>query len=166
MNTFPQVLPECYADTVLVEVLGFTKPNHQLSIGKVLSQMESAHANKAMVGIVDDDKRKPGYFQKFTQTEECEGIKRYQKDSQVILVISPAFETWVFENAAAAGVDPGKYGFSDRKSFEKACKKQDAGKNTSLKNFLNTLKQKQAPGFKQLRDWICEAARISPDDLL
>lgn len=77
MNTFPQVFPECYADTVLMEVLGFTKPNHQLSIGKVLSQMESAHPAKAMVGIVDDDKRKPGYFQKFAQTEECEGIKRY-----------------------------------------------------------------------------------------
>jgi len=39
-----------------------------------------------------------------------------------------------------------------------------AGKNSSIKNFLNTLKQKQAPGFVQLTEWICEAARISPDD--
>lgn len=165
MNTFPQILPECYADTVLVEALGFARPNHQLSIGKVLTFMESAHPTKAMVGIVDDDKRKPGYFQKFAQTEEREGIKRYQKDSQVILVISPAFETWVFQNANTVGVDPGKYGFADRKSFEKACKKQDAGKNSSIKNFLNTLKQKRAPGFLLLTQWICEAAGISPDDL-
>lgn len=165
MNSFPQILPECYADTVLVEALGFVKPNHQLSIGKVLSYMESAHPTKAMVGIVDDDKRKPNFFQKFEPMEEREGIKRFQKDSQVILVISPAFEAWVFQNADAVGVDPGKYGFADRKSFEKACKKQDVGKNSAVKNFLNTLKQKQAPGFAQLTEWICEAARISPDDL-
>jgi len=32
-----------------------------------------------------------------------------------------------------------------------------------LKQFLNTLKQKNAPGFAQLKTWICEGAGIEEE---
>jgi len=32
MKWHPQILPECYADTLLIELLGFA-PNHMLGIG-------------------------------------------------------------------------------------------------------------------------------------
>ena len=80
-------------------------------------------------------------------------------------MISPAFEDWVFQNAEAVDVDPARYGFQNLKQFRDACKEQNAGKNTRLKSFINTLIQKNAPGFIKLTDWICEGAGIDPDDL-
>jgi len=32
-----------------------------------------------------------------------------------------------------------------------------------LKQFLNTLKQKNAPGFAQLKTWVCEGAGIEEE---
>ncbi len=163
---FPQIMPECYADTVLVEKLGFSGPNHQLSIGKVFSTLEDkSWKNRQVVGIVDDDKKKGNYLENFQPAGESEGIKRYVRAKHTVLVISPEFEDWVFANANAVGVDPAKYGFSDRKTFQRACKRIDAGRDQKLLAFFNTLKQKKAPGFIQLQDWICEGAGIGLEDL-
>jgi hypothetical protein len=164
MNHY-QIIPECYADTLLVEMLGFDRPNHQLGIGKVIGMFEKGLKNRIAVGIIDDDKVKPKDFDKFQVEAERDGIKRLIKDKHSILVIKPVFEDWVFENAAAVEVEPSKFGFHSRKQFREACKKMDAKKNPQLRQFLNTLKQKQAPGFTQLKTWICEGAGIDENDL-
>jgi len=162
----PQILPECFADTLLVEMLGF-KPNHISGIGEVINTLSDNFKNRAAVGIIDNDKRKPNDFVKFTLDKEKVGIQRRHKANtkHTLLVISPAFEDWVFENASAVGVDPAKYGFSTRKSFRNACKTENASANPKLKQFLNTLKQKKSPGFAQLKTWICEGAGIDENDL-
>lgn len=160
-----QIVPECYADTVLVEMLGFKNPNHQLSIGTVFGEFSKNLRKRKAVGIIDDDKKKPKSLDEFELIEERYGIKRLRKDKHTILMICPAFEGWIFENANAKNVDPAQYGFKTRKDFQKACKRTDVGKNDKVKQFLNTINQKEAPGFIQLRDWICEAADIDPADL-
>jgi hypothetical protein len=123
--------------------------------------------NRAAVGIIDNDKRKPNDFANFTLDKEETGIQRRRKakTKHTLLIISPAFEDWVFENANAVGVDPAKYGFPNRKSFRNACKTENASANPKLKQFLNTLKQKKSPGFQQLKKWICEGAGIDEKDL-
>ena len=82
-----------------------------------------------------------------------------------MLVICPAFEDWVFGNAEIVKVDPAKYGFRTRKYFRDVCKTENASENQQLKQFFNTLKQKKAPGFIQLKTWICEGAGIDQDNL-
>jgi len=159
-----QIVPECYADTVLVEMLGFENPNHQLCIGNVFGEFSKNLKNRRAVGIIDDDKEKPKSLDEFELIEERNGVKRFGKDKHTILILCPAFEAWVFENARAKGVDLAKYGFKNRKDFQKACKRTDVRKNDKVKQFLNTIKQKEAPGFIQLRDWICEAAGIDLND--
>lgn len=160
-----QVMPECFADTLLVNMLGFTKANHQLGIGKVIAQFEKQLKNRPAVGIIDNDKVKPKALDSFDLAEEKEGIRRLSKGRHSILVIHPALEAWVFDNAAAVEVSPARYGFNTRKDLQAACKKQDAARNQQLKNFLNTLMQKNAPGFVQLRAWICECAGIEEEDI-
>lgn len=160
-----QVVPECYADTLLVEILGFKRPNHQLGIGKVIGMFDKNLKNRAAVGIIDDDKVKPKELDHFEDSESAFKIKRLIKDKHSILVISPAFEDWIFENAKAVNIDPSQYGFRTKKFFKEVCKKQDADENIQLKQFLNTLKQKNAPGFTQLKTWICEGAGINEEDI-
>lgn len=161
------ILPECYADTLLIEVLGFEKPNHQLGIGQVKNALDKSFKNSKAVGIIDNDKKKPTDFAEFIMDVETAGIQRRFKENtrHTLLVINPAFENWIFENAEAVKVDPSKYGFRTQKYFRDICKNENASENQQLKQFLNTLKQKKAPGFIQLKTWICEGAGIEDADI-
>ena len=165
MNRHYQVVPECYADTLLVELLGFVSPNHQMGIGKVFGAFQKSNQNRFAVGIIADDKVKPKNLDYFEITENVHGVKRLKKGKHSILIISPAFEDWIYENARAKDVDPTKFGFHTRKDFQKACKRMDVSTNQQVKQFLNTLKQKNAPGFQQLKTWICEGAGIDENDI-
>ena len=149
-----QILPECYADTLLVEMLGFERPNHKLGIGSALSTLDQKFKNRAAVAVIDNDKVKPKSFDQFQLTDEQHGIQIWTKPEtrHAVLVVCPAFEDWVFENAEQVGVVPEKYGFRSRKFFRETCKRQDVAGNPNVKQFLNTLKQKNSPGLGWLRD--------------
>lgn len=161
------IIPECYADTLLVEMLGFMTPGHKLGIGEVKNTLTVKFKNSPAVGIIDNDKKKPSDFKEFELVEECEGLQRRLKANtkHTIIVITPAFENWVFQNAEKVEVDPQKYGFKSAKYFRSVCKRQDANQNQSLKQFINTLKQKNAPGLQQLRIWIADGAGITEEEL-
>jgi len=87
-----QIIPECYADTLLIEILGFKRPSHQLGIGKVVGIFDKNFKNKFAVGIIDDDKVKPKDLDSFEIIESICNIKRLFKNKYCILVICPAFE--------------------------------------------------------------------------
>ncbi len=168
------VVPECFADTVLVEMLGFTFPNHASSsnVSQVFKIVKENFASGKIVGIIDSDRGKSEkimkrdvVLKKFNLIEEQNGIKKYTLDNQTILIICPAFEGWVFENADSKSIDPAKHGFHTPEYFRKVCKDVNAKKNQPLKQFLNTLKQKKAPGFEQLKTWICEGAGIDKEEV-
>lgn len=152
------VLPECYADTLLVELLGFKGANHQNGIGQVLKTLKTRFSKQKAVGIIDDDKQKPAGIKDFEEVDSKHNIQKLlSKDSKhTLLIIQPAFEDWVLANAAAVSVNiPTE--FENKKRFRKICKDNNAAGNQALKNFLNTLKQKNAPGFVQLETWIEES---------
>lgn len=161
-----QIIPECWADTLLVKILGFGLTNHQGGIGQVLSVLSKNFKNRQAVGIIDNDKIKPKDLDLYVLSDHRAEIRKMVKpgSKHTLLLISPAFEDWVFEHAKAAGVDPESYGFRTRKYFRDTCKDQDVDKNDRVKQFLNTLKQK-SPGFQLLKTWICEGAGIDETDL-
>lgn len=162
----PNIIPECYADTMLVEMLGFKKPNHQLGIGQVIKTLTIKYETRKAVGIIDDDKFKPSKFQEYEFITEVKGIKRYQNSTgrHLLIVLGPAFEQWVFNNAKEVGVDPDRFGFDHLDRFKKECKRQDVRNNDSVRQFINAIKQKESSGFLQLKTWICEGAGLDIDD--
>jgi len=165
------VVPECYADTVLVEMLGFVRPNHapNSNVSQVLKVIKHSRPNMKMVGIIDSDRGKSEKLLKkqlegFALEEEKNGIKRYVFGNHTILVLCPALEVWIFNNTSAKTLKKIPYGFENPKYFRKVCKSSKNGKaKDQLKNFLNTLKN--APGFTQLKTWICEGAGINEADI-
>jgi len=62
-----QILPECYADTLLAEVLGFEKPNHKANINEVAKTMKHTLKTSLAVGLIDDDKVTQEYFEEFSE---------------------------------------------------------------------------------------------------
>ncbi len=150
------VITECYADTVLVELLGFEKPNHQLGINQVIKVISTIKATKA-VGIIDDDKKKTsknfGNFELISEIEELQ-LKKHKTENKHLILLKPAFETWIFKQAKKVNVHPEKYNFNNVKVFANSAKSQFVFKNQKVKAFLNTLKQKNPSGFAQLKSWI------------
>jgi hypothetical protein len=162
------VVPECYADTMLVNLLGFQGVNHALNsnVSYVQKTIKARKPHEKWVGIIDSDRgRQEKLLDDFTLESEEQHIKKYVNGARVILVLCPALETWIYQNAEQVGVSPEKYGFQSPKYFRDSCKDMNAKQNQELKQFLNTLKQKNAPGFVQLKSWICAAIGIAEDEL-
>ncbi|MBL7826611.1 MAG: hypothetical protein JNJ57_08280 [Saprospiraceae bacterium] len=160
------VIPECYADTLLVNLIGIQKPNHTVNsnLGAVLKTVSSKKPGARVVGIIDSDKGKSERLLKnFEFIAEEYGIKKYQSSEKTILILCPAFEKWVYHVAKHedVGILPEKFGFDTEKMFRKACKNIEAKNNQNLRQFFNALKQKQAPGLLKLQEWIIEGAGIT-----
>jgi hypothetical protein len=51
----------------------------------------------------------------------------------------------IIPGKGAVDVNPGKYVFSNRKDFQRACKQQDVKTDQNVKQLLNTLHQKMRP---------------------
>ncbi|MCB0533189.1 MAG: hypothetical protein H6574_18160 [Lewinellaceae bacterium] len=123
--------------------------------------MEKKFQNRLAVGIVDDDKQKPKQFEFFREIALQSGIRKVIKPESrhMIFVICPAFEVWIFENAKQVDIAPAQFGFANIKYFKQKCKSQAVHRDQAVKGFLNTLKQKNAPGLVQLKTWIEESNR-------
>lgn len=154
MNT--NIYTECWADSLLIEMLGFKKPNHQVGINEVIKQLLQTKVNKA-IGIIDDDKKKTSItFKEFKFIEEKESMRllQYPSSNKHLILLKPAFEKWVFEQAEQKNIDSAEYGFTKLKDFARLSKSMYVNENQKVKQFLNTIHQKQSAGFIQLKQWI------------
>lgn len=150
------ILPECNTDTLLIDIIGFKKPYHQSSIGDVANTMTKSYKNKLVIGVIDNDKRQPGYFGEFTSIKtEHQLILKHKPDTRhYLIVICPAIEKWIYYNAEKVNVNPQDYGFRTFKYFKAITKSINAKDNKGLKNLLNTIKQKKAPPLLMIKSWI------------
>lgn len=151
----PRILPECHADTLLAEVAGF-KANHQPNINEVAKTMQNNFKGTLAIGIVDADKRIPHYFETFLEERADNGfiLKKHPTLKHYLIVLSPAFEKWVFDTAAACEIDPKKFGFRDVKHFMESSKKRDVARNQHVRSFLNAIKQKPDNTIMKIRQCI------------
>lgn len=70
-----QILPECYGDTTLIEVLEYKNPSHTPSVTRVLATLADVkRATQTLVGIIDDDKKKPASFQEYLTIDETPNL--------------------------------------------------------------------------------------------
>ena len=158
MSNARNILPECYADTLLVEILGFPKANHQFSIGQVFKTMDTKMSKQLAVGVTDKDKKiKSKYYTSFQEEKIENGIRRLKHpDRKHYIIEHLPLESFLFKAAKGVTVDPSKYGFDSVKSLAKLTKKQNIDKNQQFKQFLNTLLQKNAPSFLTIKNWLTE----------
>lgn len=151
----PRILPECHADTLLAEIAGF-KANHQPNINEVAKSMEVNFKGSLAIGIVDDDNRIPNYFKNFVALNTDYGfiLKKHPERKHYLIVLSPAFEKWVFKAAEISGVDPSKFTFREMDYFKKCAKDRLVHKNKEVRSFLNAITQKPGNPISEIGQWI------------
>lgn len=159
MERWIQLLPECYADTLLIEILGYKNPIHQPSISEVANAMaHKGYKNQLAIGVIDKDRNMPAYFADFEvlKTAKSLELKKHSPKKHYTIILCPAFEVFIKTAAEEVEVDLAKFGFGNLKYFKSICKSIHAARNQELKQLLNTINQKQAPSVEQIKIWINE----------
>lgn len=116
---YNDIMPECYIDSTLIQILLDADVNHKYSCTEVSKAMEKGIYKDAFaVGIIDNDKRKLSYiengFVKIGQTENLTFLKHRNKHQYIIKVGKEhkAMETFIKANVDAIGMKMEDFGLS------------------------------------------------------
>ena len=158
MNRHWELIPEGKADRVLLEVLGFKNPGSGNGIGDVINQMKDNFKGRFAIGLVDDDRRKPTMFDEFKLLKKQSNLQLRQRKApesrHFLIVINPALEDWLFERARNVDIDPARFGFENRKMFQRICKDQAVHSNQKFLQFLHQIWQTREDGMMILSQWL------------
>ena len=139
------IIPECYIDTNLVETLSCPGGcNHQKGCNQVAKVMREKFADRFAVGIIDADKRRPGYLSEFQEIASSEHMKlfRHSQRSHFIILVHPAADGFILSCAAAAQVDMAEYGLpSSLDEFKEQTKNVMSNKDERFKRLFKTLRE-------------------------
>ena len=155
------IIPECYIDTALIEVLGFVNPNHQLNNSEVIKTLELRVYNNIIgIGIIDRDKNQPKRFTTdYTKKRTVADIELYQKNdhSKRYIIVHPVIEKWIDNEAEKFGISRTKFGLpQDFKAFKNITKSTTSKKNPQIRQYLNTIFSQQNSAFKILKNLLDE----------
>jgi hypothetical protein len=158
--TLLNIVPECYGDTRLVEILlEAEKVNHQKNIGQVANTLLGKLKDQPALAIVDDDKKSiPTYFKtEFEPVKEGFGLKllRHKTKNHFLIRIHPALEIWLWKAATEAGVsmDAFKVG-RDVNGLKKTTKDMTLQRNMEFTQFVKTLRRKESQPILLLKKWM------------
>lgn len=154
------IVPECEVDTRVVQILAnFPKrPNHQKGHGNVASKMQFDLKDEPALGIIDEDTvkvRKAKYFSEFKliKTENNLTLQKHNQLRHYLIIIKPAIEKWLLENAELSGIAPENLGhqLEDLRNYTK---RRAIHNNQDFYNFIKKLIREQASGVVTLKTWL------------
>lgn len=139
------ILPECYVDTNLVETLvGSGGCNHQKGCNQVAKVMQEKFSNRFAVGIIDADKRRPGYLNEFREIASSEHLRlfRHPVRPHFIILVHPAIDGFILSCAEAAQVDMTDYELSPiLKEFTARTKNVMSNRDVRFKRLFKSMKE-------------------------
>lgn len=109
------IIPECYIDTNLVETLICSAGcNHQKGCNQVAKIMQEKFANRFAIGIIDADKRRPGYLNEFKEIASSKHLKMFHHPTRAhfIILVRPAADGFILSCAEKAQVNMTDYGLA------------------------------------------------------
>lgn len=144
------VIPECYIDTNLVETLVCTNGcNHQKGCNQVAKIMQEKFADRFAVGIIDADKRRPGYLNEFREIASSKHLKLLCHNSRphFIILVYPAIDGFILSCAENAKINMAEYDLSPiLKDFTMQTKNVLSNKDIRFKRLFKSMK-----GFGEMK---------------
>ncbi|MCU0323350.1 MAG: hypothetical protein MUE72_13095 [Chitinophagaceae bacterium] len=156
------IIPECYVDTKVAEILGESskKYNHQHGCGDVANELKKT--DRIALGIIDEDKFKgpnAKYFSEFEliKIENNLILKKHKTKKQFLVLICPEVEKWLIADAEKVALNPSteEFGLPNQlKDFKKISKIKDIDKNIGFYRFIKALVREKSPSITTLKYWI------------
>ena len=156
-----RIIPECYIDTALMEVLGFGKTNHQLNNSEVIKTLDNKGYNNTVgIGVIDRDKNQPTRLkEEYRVIRKLDDLELYQKNdnSKRYIIVHPVIEKWIDSEAEKYRINRAKFGLPhDFSAFKKISKDINIGRKSGIKDYLSAIQNQQNSGFQKLKDLINE----------
>lgn len=143
MNRELHIIPECYADTNLITTLVGAGVNHQKGCTCVAGTMKKKFENRFAIGVIDHDKKTPGYLDKMNLLSEYGHLRLYKHPERphYLITIKPAIEDFVISCARELNVDTKLFGVpSSMEGMKKVTKHVDSNVNPQLTALFRALK--------------------------
>jgi len=156
-------MPECFADTLLIEMLVPTERgyNHKHNCFKVEDEMKSgALKDKFAVGIIDKDKKQIGYLSQFSIIDEIKDtlILWRHTDKQkhhYVIQLCPALEKWIMKICEEEQIDLSDFELNDLDIFRREAKSTSSINNRKLKSLFAEINNKvNNTSVKKLKNWL------------
>lgn len=166
------IIPECYIDTNLVETLVcHAGCNHQKGCNQVAKVMQEKFAERFAVGVIDADKRRPGYLGEFSNVVTGEHLEVYRHKTRphFIILVHPAIDEFILSCVEKSGVDLSAFGLPDRlKDFTKQTKNVMSNKDPRFTSLFHAMANMgEAYTFKRLIACLCENTyQVSDDEIV
>ncbi len=165
---YPNVIPECFVDTNLMQYLLNGTVNHQHCCSKVVGTLKGKFSDRFAVGIIDRDKVELGYVR------ECDEVARtlhltlfkHKTLPHYLITVEPAIDKFILDNAQAVGIRTEDYGIpSDLKGFTTEVKKVTSNKDARFRGLFVAIKDEQEiKTFKKVIKYLLDKAYYSNDD--
>ena len=155
-----RIIPECHADTALVKffIRGFPYIDHEAGINNVVKNFSLVKdPTYCLVGLIDDDKRKPSYLGDFIEIKSLVNVSLRKKPDfeHYVIVLKPALERFLMHQSAVVGISPSDFNLpEDIKLFCKLTKRPQIETNQDYFNLLSALKEREAPEFLALEGFL------------
>jgi hypothetical protein len=162
-------VPECFAETVIVDLLFLKKEhndilNHEQGIGAVSSVLKRKDKKGYInIGFVDDDKLKPSYLKEFELNDELNHISFLHKpqSNDYLFVAKPAIEKFILNEIDELSMAPSQFELpDDLKSFKKLFKNSLIGEDDNYKKLINYLFSNGSSGIKFIQNRIESLRKI------
>lgn len=151
--SFPNVLPECFVDTNLMQYFLKGTVNHQHCCSKVVGTMRDKFKDRFAIGIVDRDKVELGYIKECEEIVKSEHLTifKHPKYPHYLITVAPAIDKFILDNAREEGVDTKSFGIpSELKGFTDLAKRVTSNKDTRFTNLFAAIKN--APEMRMFKD--------------
>ena len=106
------VVPECYVDTNLMNVLLNKSCNHQKGCATVCKTLDVRLSDQFAIAVIDKDKKEPKAVEQFEQIGESEHliVSKHQTRPHYLIQIKPAIEVFIIDAAEELNVNLSDFG--------------------------------------------------------
>ncbi len=147
------VVPECYADTNLMNILTGKKCNHQKGCATVCKTLDEKLKDQFAVAIIDKDKRQPMATQKYVEIGHTDSliVCKHEDRPHYLILINPAIEGFVLQAVVELGINMSEYQLPDNiEDLKKVTKSQSVKESEQLARLFKDLRN--ASNVKCLND--------------
>ena len=171
MKMEPNILTECYVDTLIAKTILFPKKdyNHKKGCNDVLKQIHTKFANQAALEIIDDDKTVNNFNDFSLLKQHNEHLKIYKHNSKphYIVKLGKAAENFILHCARQCCISLDEYDLptdvAGLKEITKNIESLESSKS-KFKNLFLAIKQNKNADFHKLAQWI-ELFKADPYNL-
>lgn len=153
------IIPECYIDTCLIEVLlkaGKNLANHQKGNGTVAKKMKG-FAEVFCIGIIDEDRKTLDYLKEFQLKIASDNLKLWKHDTlhHYVIQLCPVIERWIMNDCLNRGITLQDLNLpTDLKKFTKITKSISSRNDNRLIRLFKTMLKEECESLLRLKNWI------------